>query len=81
MGHTGQGSQVHQAGSCLTYGRLQHPSVTVSLNPLGRRSLLLLSDACNQESIRDWTPSSQSSYSTAGQLSNVGFATSWVSAC
>jgi len=31
--------------SCTTYGRSQHVKVTASLNPLGRRSLLLPSDA------------------------------------
>jgi len=61
--------------SCPTYGRFQHLRVTVSLNPLGRRRLLLLSDAWSQESLWDWIPFSRSSYSTPGQLSNLGFAT------
>jgi len=40
--------------SCPTYGKSQHVRVTVSLNPLGRRSLLLPSDAWSQESLQDW---------------------------
>jgi len=44
-----------------TYGRFQHLRVIESLNPLGRRSLLLPSDAWSQESLRDWIPFSQSS--------------------
>jgi len=69
------------ARNCPTYGKSQHLRVTVSLNPLRRRTLLLPSDAWSQESLRDRTPSSRSSYSTAGRLSNLGFATSSVPAC
>ena len=46
--------------SCPTYGRFQYLRVTVSLNPLGWRNLLLPSDVWNQESLRDRSPSSQS---------------------
>ena len=67
--------------SCPTYGRSQHMRVTVSLNPLGRTSLLLPSYTWNQESIRDWIPSSGSLYSMPGRHSNLGFATSSVPAC
>ena len=55
--------------------RSQHLKVAISLNLLGRRNLLLPSDAWSQESLRDWIPSSRSSYSTLGRLSNLGFAT------
>jgi len=47
---------------------------------LGRRSLLMPSDAWSQDNLRDWIPSSRSSYSTPGRLSNLGFATSSVPA-
>ena len=67
--------------SCPNSGRSQHLRVTVSLSPLGRRSLLLPSDAWSQERLWDWTPSSWSSYSTPVRLSNLGFATSPVLAC
>ena len=67
--------------SCPTYGKSQHLRVTVSLNPLGRRSLLLSSDTWNQESLRHRTPSSRGSYSMPGRLSNIGFASSSVPAC
>ena len=40
--------------SCPTYGRFQHLKVTVSPNPLGRKSLLLPSDTSSQESLQDW---------------------------
>ena len=50
--------------SCPTYGRFQQLRVTVSPNPSGQKSLLLPSDAWSQESLRDWIPSSRSSYST-----------------
>ena len=49
--------------------------------PLGRKSLLLPSDAWSQENLRDWTPSSRSLYSTPGRLSNLGFAISSTPAC
>jgi len=83
-GHTGLGTVSPpgwSARSCPTYGRLLHLKVTVSLNPLGRRSLLLPSDAWSQESLRDWTPSSRSLNFTPGQLSTLGFAASSLSAC
>ena len=50
-------------------------------NPLGRKSLLLPSDAWNQESLQDWIPSCWSSYSTPGQLSNLACATFLLPAC
>ena len=40
--------------SCPTYGRSQHLRVTVSLNPLDRRSFLLPSDAWSHGSLQDW---------------------------
>ena len=49
--------------------------------PLGRRSLLLPTDAWSQESLGDWIPSSRSLYSRPGRLSNLGFATSSLPAC
>jgi len=49
--------------------------------PLGRRSLLLPSDAWRQESLRNWIPSSRSLYSKPGRLSNLGFVTSSLLAC
>ena len=64
-----------------TYGRFQHLRVTVFLNPLGRRSSLLPSEAWSQESLRDWIPSSRISYFTLGRLSNLSFATSSLPAC
>ena len=66
---------------CQTYGRFQHLSVIVPLNPLGRRSLLMPSDVWSHESLREWIPYSRSSYSTPGRLSNLGFATSSFPAC
>jgi len=83
-GHTGQWIACPpgwSTRSCPTYGRFQHLRVTVSLNPLGSRSLMLPSDAWSQEYLRDWIPSSRSSYSTPGRLSNLGFATSSLPAC
>ena len=62
--------------SCPTCGRFQQLRVTLSSNLLGRKSLLLLSDAWSQESLRDWIPSSRSLYSTPSRLSNFSFATS-----
>ena len=57
--------------SCPIYGRFQHLTVTVSLNPLGRGG------ACwSHESLRDCIASSRTLYSTPGRLSNLGFATS-----
>ena len=83
-GHTGPGAAStpgSSTSSCPTYGRFHRLRVTVYLNPLGRRSLLLPSDAWSQESLRDWIPCSQSLYSTPGRLSNLGFATYSLSAC
>ena len=77
-GHTGQAAASppgSSASSCPTYGRFQHLRVTVSPNPLGQRSMLLTSNAWNQESHGDWIPSSRSLYSTPGRLSNLAFAT------
>jgi len=54
---------------------------SLSPNPLGRRGLLLPSDAWNQESLRDWIPSYQSLYSKPVRLSKLGFATSLLPAC
>jgi len=79
MGHTGPGIASPPGWSTTsfpTYGRFQHLRVTVSMNPLDRRSLLLPSDAGSQESLQDWILSSRSSYTMAGRLSNLGFATS-----
>ena len=59
-GHTGpwtESSPGWLTRSCPAYGRFQHLRVAVHLNPLGRRSLLLPSDAWNQEGLRDWIPS------------------------
>jgi len=83
-GHTGMGSASPpgtSTRSCPICGRFQHLRVTVSPNPLGRRSLLLPSDTWSQESLRDWIPSSWSLYSTPGWFSNLGFATSSLPAC
>jgi len=83
-GHTRQaGASLpgSSANSCPTYGRFQHLRVTVSLNPSGRKTLLLPSDAGNQESLQDWIPSSQCLYSTPGRLSNLGSATSSIPTC
>ena len=59
----------------------QHLRATVSLNPLGRRTLLLPSDARSQESLQDWIPFFRSSYSTPSRLSNLDFVTSSLRAC
>ena len=86
-GHTGLGAMSPQGlstNSCPTCGRFLHLRVTVSLNPLHRRSLLLPSDFLTflqAESLWDRIPSSRSSCSTLGQLSNLGFATSSLPAC
>ena len=83
-GHTGleaASSPGSSTNSCPTYGRFLYLRVTVSLNPLDRRCLLLHSDAWSQESLRDWIPSSRSSYSTPRRLLSLGFATYSVPAC
>jgi len=49
--------------------------------PFRPESLLLPSDARSQESLRDWTPFSRSSYFTPGRLSSLGLATSSLLAC
>jgi len=70
--------------NCPTYGRPQHLRVTVSLNPFGRRNLLLPSDAWSQEtllSLRDWIPSSRISYPMPGWVSSHGFAIFSLPAC
>ena len=83
-GHTGPGIARPLGSSkrtCPIYGRFQHLRVTVPVNPLSRRSLLLASDEWSQESLRDWIPSSQSSYFTTSRLANLGFAISLLPAC
>jgi len=55
-GHTGQVTECPTGWStkiCPTYGKFQHLRVIVSLNPLGRRKLLLPSDAWSQESLQN----------------------------
>jgi len=84
MGHTGPAIASPpgwSTRSCPTYGRFQPLRFTVSLNPLGRISLLQPSDDLSQESLRDWIQSSRSSYSTLGRLWNLGFANSLVLTC
>ena len=54
---------------------------SLSPYPLGQKNLLLPLDTWSQESLRNWIPSSQSSYSTPGRLSNLGSATSSLPAC
>jgi len=83
-GHTGLGiANVPGSStrSCPTCARFQHLTVTVSLEPLDWRNVLLPSDAWSQESPLDWFPCSRSLYSTPGRLSNLGFMTSSLPAC
>jgi len=83
-GHTRPGAASPPGSStsiCPTYGRFQHLRVTISLNPLGWKRLLLPSDDWSQESLRYWIPSSRSLYSTPSRLSNLGSAASSLPAC
>jgi len=83
-GHTrpaGMSPPGSSTNNCPTYGRFQHLRVTVFPNLSGRKSLLLSSNSWNQESLQDWIPSSRSSYSMPGRLSNLGSATSSIPAC
>jgi len=82
-GHTGPGTESSPGWStriCPTYGSFQHLRVTVFLNCLGRRSLLLPSDAWSQESLRNWIPSSQSSY-TPRQIGSQILVCNFLSSC